>query len=161
MLSNIGKEKTHVVGHSLGTRGITAAIGELGKPEQILFDELVFIAPDMDKLQFDEALPTLTFSSLGITMYVSGNDGPLSVSREVHGEPRIGEAGSYLTLFDGVETIDITDAPRRDIYGHNYHYFNDRVITDLRQLLTVGDRAKVRPGLIQRYQGDQIYWKMY
>lgn len=160
MLSTIGYGQTHVVGHSLGTRGITAAIAELEGHNQHLFDELVLVAPDMDKLEFARDLPALARNTSAITMYVSENDGPLSVSREVHGEPRIGESGEYLTLFDGVETVDVTDAPQRDIYGHNYHYFNDRVISDLRQLLTAGTRASVRAGLKQNKLDASVYWEM-
>lgn len=160
MLSAIGYGKTHVVGHSLGTRGITAAIAELEEQGQHLFDELVLIAPDMDRLEFKQDLPALAKNTSAITVYVSENDSPLSISREVHGEPRLGEGGEYLTLFDGVETIDITDVPRRDIYGHNYHYFNNRVILDLRELLTTGSRAAVRTGLKQNNIDDGVYWEM-
>jgi esterase/lipase superfamily enzyme len=93
-------------------------------------------------------------------MYVSENDGPLRVSQEVHGEPRIGEAGEFLTLFEGVETIDISAVPRRDIYRHNYHYFNERVIEDLSQLLTGGVRAGKRSGLREQTQDGKPYWEM-
>lgn len=160
MLSVIGYGKTHVAGHSLGTRGITSAIVQLEQQNQNLFDQLVLVAPDMDRLEFEQDLPDLIKNTTAITMYVSDNDGPLGISREVHGEPRIGEAGEFLTLFDGVETIDVTEVPQKDIYGHNYHYFNDRVISDLRQLLTTGDRASNRAGLKTNRLDQGIYWQM-
>ena len=160
MLSAVGYGQTHVVGHSLGTRGITAAIAELEDQGRHLFDELVLIAPDMDRRDFEQDLPALAKNASAITVYVSENDSPLSISREVHGEPRLGEGGEYLTLFDEVETIDVTDVPRRDIYGHNYHYFNNRVIVDLRELLTTGSRAAVRTGLKQNNLDEGTYWEM-
>ena len=143
-----------------GTRGIAAAIAQFEADNQYLFDELVLIAPDMDRRAFEQALPELAKNTSAITIYVSENDSPLSISREVHGEPRIGEAGEYLTLFDGVETIDVTEVPLRELSGHNYHYFNDRVISDLRQLLTDGRRAATRTGLNQNKVDQGVYWEM-
>lgn len=160
MTATVGNGLTHVVGHSIGTRGVADAVAELADQEQLKFDELVLIAPDMDKHQFEDNLPALRETVAGMTIYASENDGPLRISREVHGEPRIGEAGEYLTLFDGVETIDITQAPRRDIYGHNYHYFNSRVIQDLEQLLIEGRRAARRPGLTPLTHDEMTYWRM-
>ena len=160
MLDTIGAGKMHAIGHSMGTHGIVTALTDLDDRSQPLFEELVLIAPDMDEVEFQRALPKLDDRVSAVTIYVSDNDSALAVSREVHGESRIGEAGEYLTLFEGVETVDISDAPQRDIYGHNYHYFNDRVITDLRQLLTAGTRASGRPGLKPKALDRQPYWEM-
>ena len=159
MLETFGDGQVDVVGHSLGTRGVTSAIANLEQRGQVLFDELVLIAPDMDSHDFEDVLPHLSRAASGITMYVSENDSPLRISREVHGEPRIGEAGEYLSLFDGVETIDISDFPQWDIYGHNYHYFNEHVIDDLRQLFIQGTRAAQRSGLEKKMRDGKHYWQ--
>lgn len=160
MLTVFGNGVVDAIGHSLGTRGVTGAIAGMGAQEAPLFDELVLIAPDMDRFDFDKALPTLSGTIHGVTIYASENDGPLRASQEVHGVPRIGQAGEYLTLFDGVETIDISNAPRRDIYGHNYHYFNSRITDDMKILLTEGTRAGGRPGLLEKSANGQTYWEM-
>ena len=52
--------------------------------------------------------------------------------------------GTFSPLEDG-DTIDITDAPRRDIIRHNYHYFNSKIAEDMRLLLAEGKRAAERP----------------
>lgn len=155
-----GGGSVDAIGHSLGTRGITAAIAGMDAGETPVFDELILVAPDMDHIDFDEARPGLAKLVAGTTIYVSENDGALKVSQEVHGMARIGQAGEFLTLFEGVETVDISEAPRRDIYGHNYHYFNPRVISDMRILLTAGTRAGERPGLLEQSFNGRIYWKM-
>ena len=160
ILATFGHGRTNVVGHSLGTRGINAAIADLAPQDQPLFDQLVLVAPDMDRPGFESTLPELSRAVTGITIYVSDNDGPLRVSREVHGEPRLGEAGETLMLFEGIETIDVSEVPQRDIYGHNYHYFNERVIADLRHLLTEGARAAERPRLSEQKKNGRTYWKM-
>lgn len=155
-----GGGSVDAIGHSLGTRGVTAAIARMDVGESPVFDELILVAPDMDHIDFDEARPGLAKLVSGTTIYVSENDGALKVSQEVHGLARIGQAGDFLTLFEGVETVDISEAPRRDIYGHNYHYFNPRVISDMRTLLTVGTRAGERPGLLEQSSNGRTYWKM-
>lgn len=160
MLASFGTGKVDAVGHSLGTRGVTGAIAGMEPGVATLFDELVLVAPDMDRYDFEQALPVLARTVSGITIYVSENDGPLRVSQEVHGVPRIGQAGEYLTLFDAVESIDISNAPRRDIYGHNYHYFNSRITDDMRILLTEGTRADGRPGLLEKSASGKTYWEM-
>lgn len=160
MLNSARPASSDVVGHSLGTRGVTAALAELEPASQQLIGELALVAPDMDRLDFERGLPRLSSATGGITIYVSQNDSPLKVSRGVHGEPRLGEAGEHLTLFEGVETIDISEVPQRDIYGHNYHYFNGRVIEDLRKLLVEAKRADARPGLEAAELGNQRYWRM-
>ena len=160
MLASFGTGIVDAVGHSLGTRGVTNAIAGMEPGETPLFDELVLVAPDMDRFDFDAARPVLARAVSDITIYVSENDGPLRVSQEVHGVPRIGQAGEYLILFDGVETIDISNAPRRDIYGHNYLYFNSRITSDMRILLTQGARAGERPGLLEKSANGKTYWEM-
>jgi len=160
MLAAFGNGVVDAIGHSLGTRGVTGAIAGMEAQEAPLFDELVLIAPDMDRFDFENALPTLSRTVHGTTIYASENDGPLRASQEVHGVPRIGQAGEYLMLFDGVETIDISNAPRRDIYGHNYHYFNPRITDDVRILLTEGTRAGGRPGLLVKSVNGKTYWEM-
>ena len=120
----------------------------------------MWIAPDMDRHDFEEVLPQLPGIASGITIYASDTDGPLRASRELHGEPRIGEAGEHLSLFEGVETIDISEVPQTDITGHNYHYFNERVIGDLRQLFIEGTRAAQRSGLKEKTRNNKRYWIM-
>ena len=160
LLESFATGVVDAVGHSLGTRGVTAAIAGMEAREAPLFDELILVAPDMDRFDFEEARPMLSRTVSGTTIYVSENDGPLRVSQEVHGVPRIGQAGEFLTLFEGVETVDISNAPRRDIYGHNYHYFNSRITDDMRILLTEGTRAGDRPGLQMKSMHGKSYWEM-
>lgn len=160
MLLNLGERNTSIVCHSMGTRGIAWAIAELEQQDHHLFDELVIFASDMDKQEFERHLPNLRRVTSGITNYVSEKDTLLRVSRVVSGKPRVGEAGTHLELFEGVETIDITSIPLKLVYGHNYHYLNSRIIFDLRQILALGNRAAARPGLKLSARGEHPYWKM-
>jgi pimeloyl-ACP methyl ester carboxylesterase len=160
MLSLFGAGRVDVVAHSLGSRGASSAVAGVQSRDAPRFGELVLVAPDMNRFDFEKALPALSRNVTGVTIYASDYDGPLRVSEEVHGAPRLGQAGEHLTLYDGVETIDISNAPRRDIYGHNYHYFNGRIAGDMQILLSTGARAGLRPGLMEKRRAGRTYWEM-
>ena len=74
--------------------------------------------------------------------------------------PRLGEAGEHLTVFEGVETIDISNINNRRISGHLYHLFNPEVIEDLTQLLHIGEAASRRPLLKAASHNDLPYWRL-
>jgi hypothetical protein len=72
----------------------------------------------------------------------------------------LGEAGDYLTLFAGVETIDISYTDTRRLSGHLYHLYNPAVVSDLAYLVRTGQGAGRRPGLTARTAGDAVYWQV-
>ncbi len=90
----------------------------------------------------------------------SENDNALRLSQEVHGYPRLGEAGENLTVLEGVETIDISNINSRRMSGHLYHLFSPEVIEDLTQLLHTGEEASQRSLLKEAKHGDLPYWRM-
>ncbi len=157
-----GPGGTDIVAHSLGARGAFQALTRIAWQNQdtTLFEELVLIAPDIDVDTFRHDLPLLKKIVNRITIYVSENDKALKLSREVHGYPRLGEAGASLTTFAGVETIDISLISLQRISGHVYHLSNKAVIDDLGLLLRANTPADDRPGLERRKQAGITYWQM-
>lgn len=142
-----GRGGFDVVGHSLGGRGLAQALADTpalpGSP-QPLVERLVLIAADVDAAVFEQMLPRLARSARHITAYVSGSDNALALSREIHGYPRLGEAGAHLVGLSGVELIDVSELPLRRVSGHLYHLYNEPVILDLRELLNDGLAAADR-----------------
>ena len=157
-----GNGKLDVVAHSLGSRGVLQALVRMAYRERVapLLNELIFIAPDIDADVFRQELPLLQKMANRITVYASENDKPLKLSHEVHGYPRLGEAGDYLTVIEGVETIDISSISNRNYSGHLYHLFNPEVIEDLTRLLHSGEPASRRPGLQSSNRSGLQYWRM-
>lgn len=157
-----GPGNTDIVAHSLGARGAFQALTRIAflNPDQELFGELVLIAPDIDVDTFRHDLPMLQNIVNRVTIYVSENDKALKLSREVHGYPRLGEAGTSLTTFEGVETIDISLISLQRISGHVYHLSNKAVIDDLALLLRANTPADDRPGMERREQAGITYWQM-
>lgn len=156
----VGPDKTHLVAHSLGTRGLIFALEWLGTTPSVVAGELVFLAPDFDAQAFAAHVPRLSPMVRAITVYASENDAPLKVSEQLHGFPRLGQGGDLRTLVAGVETIDVTPAMRYQVLGHEYFYRHPAVLADLRRLLVSGTRAGERTGLRPGLEEGLPYWEI-
>jgi esterase/lipase superfamily enzyme len=157
-----GDENVDVVAHSLGARGIFQALVRLSYRDKSSFilNELVLIAPDIDTDVFRQELDQLKSVVKRITVYVSENDKALKISHEVHGNPRLGQADEHLTIFEEVESIDISAIGSRRFSGHIYHLFNPEVIADLTELLKTGKSAAERSRLEPAQKEGLGYWVM-
>ena len=155
-----GDGSVDVVAHSLGARGIVQALVRLSyrNSGRLLINELVLIAPDIDTDMFGQELAQLHSLVRRITVYVSENDKALKLSQEVHGYPRLGQAGDNLTIFEEVESIDISAIGTRRFSGHIYHLFNPEVIDDLAELLRTGKSAAQRSRLTAARKEGLRYW---
>jgi esterase/lipase superfamily enzyme len=125
-----------------------------------VIDQLVLLAPDFDAQTFGGFLPRLRTVAGRITLYASSNDAPLMVSRQINGYPRLGEAGDYLTVLTGMQTIDVSGIGRNEILGHEYFYYQPLVSADLVELLTTGKTADQRSGLTANSKNDIRYWEI-
>lgn len=157
----IGRGNVQLVAHSLGSRGVIFALQRLAakRPEYKAIDQLVLLAPDFDAQSFVDLLPGILPLVGGITLYASGNDAPLKLSHQLSGYPRLGEAGEYLTVLEGVETIDVSSIGRYQVTGHEYFYFHPLVSADLVALLGAGASAEERPGLQENNRHGLRYWQ--
>ena len=150
MVERFERGKINVVAHSLGTRGIMLAMVLLAQAPQDqgpLLNQVVLIAPDIDVGIFKQYLPLIRPLARHMTVYVSSNDSPLMLSRQVHGYPRLGQAGEHLDGIDGIEIIDLSEIPRRAPTGHIYHLYQDVVIKDLDRLINANQPAVLRSNL--------------
>ena len=162
VVKRAGSCKVDVVAHSLGARRAMQALAQLAynKPATTILNEFILIAPYIDSETFQQEVPVIESSVNRITVYVSENDSALRVSQEVHGYPRLGQAGDELKILEGVETIDISDINTRRISGHLYHLFSPEVIEDLTQLLHTGEAASKRTMLKESSHGGLPYWRL-
>jgi esterase/lipase superfamily enzyme len=139
-----------VAGHSLGARGVVLALYEVASREpDIRLDEVVLLAPDMDFEIFRRMLPRIRPITDRITVYVTSGDRPPAISAQLHGYPRLGEAGNDVETLEGVEVIDLSDLPAASPTGHLYHIHSPSVGEDLDQLLNEGPHAAQRRNLVQ------------
>ena len=153
-----GSGAVDVVGHSLGARGVALALYEVAyRRPDIRLDAIVLLAPDMDFAIFQRLLPRISLIARNVTIYVTDADRPLALSAQLHGYPRLGEAGDHLKTLSGVEVIDLSDIGSEGPTGHLYHVYSKAVGKDLSQLLNDGRHAAERRNLIQTGPNS---WKM-
>lgn len=143
--SRFGNGDVDVIGHSLGARGVVLALYEVAhRAPDIRLGEVVLLAPDMDFGIFQRILPRILPVATSLTVYVSDSDRPLALSAQLHGYPRLGEAGNDVSTLDGVEVIDLSSLPLNSPTGHLYHIYSREVGNDLNQLLNEGKTAAAR-----------------
>ena len=154
-----GPERLNIVAHSLGARGTFRAMQLISrKDDKQHVNELVLLAPDIDADVFRSAFPDLRKVADRITLYSSENDQPLRLSNEVHGHPRLGQAGENLVVLKGMDTIDVSVSGGREVTGHLYHLYNNVVRADLGLLLSNGKKISKRPNMEQLDKDGLPYW---
>lgn len=162
LADRLGPERVQVLAHSLGSRGVIFALERLRaeRESRPLVGQLVLMAPDFDAEVFVERLPMLLPLVSGITLYASGNDTPLKASRQLHQAARLGEAGEFLTVAPGMQTVDVSPLGRYQVMGHEYFRFHPGAAADLAELLGEGRQAAERSGLRPVQSNGLVYWEL-
>ena len=157
-----GAETIHLIAHSMGNRALTRAFADLSEEQGTRlgqqFKNVILTAPDIDADVFKrEIAPAMCKSGAHITLYASSNDRALLASKKVHGYARAGDSGEQLVVVPGIETIDATDA-NTGLLGHSYFAESPDIITDIFKIMSVGEKAEVRAGLVQQTHMAGNYW---
>lgn len=162
LVERFSSSHVQVVAHSMGSRGAIFALRKLAaeRLDPPAIAQLVLLAPDFDSQTFTDQLPLIEPMAANITLYASSNDLPLKLSHQLNGYPRLGQAGDYLTVVKGIDTIDVSLTGRYQLTGHEYFYFNPLVAEDLEMLLGSGLHASMRGGLIPMKQDGIVFWKI-
>ncbi len=126
-----GAGNVNVIAHSMGSRAVTAEIEAIALGESL--DDLILIAPDIDRDIFVEALPTLKDRFRRISVLVTDSDRLLLLSQSINRGQRLGRATDFED--DGVEVIDVTGLEDLGFGNHVYHLKNDKVGDMLRLIL--------------------------
>lgn len=153
----------YVIGHSMGTRGVTQAIKDLVRKRPDLrhrFRGIILAAPDIDAEVFRRDLaPSLKLASKQVTLYASSGDMALQASKKVHGKPRAGDAGDTIVLVPGIETIDVSGVDS-SILAHSYFVESLPVIYDIRQYIRDNMPAARRQPLQSMKNKRGSFWKI-
>ena len=154
--------KINLVGHSLGGRGMAKALANIAQRSNKgpIFNDLILLAPDIDSGLFEQLFPSIRTVVRHASLYVSDKDNALKVSNQLHGYPRLGEAGEYLTILKGLDTIDVTDSGGISASGHLYHLHNSFVLQDIKKVLHSANSDEIRKHRIKQSSRDKMYWKI-
>jgi esterase/lipase superfamily enzyme len=152
-----GARKIHLIAHSMGNRVLSRALKNISQKLDVsaetkpLFNEVILTAPDIDAQVFKDSIaPHIIQTANRFTIYSSSEDLALKASRVVNSfwHQRLGEGGSYLTVFPKYKQINVVDASDIDTnlfaLGHSYHADNISVLADVKQVfqgIPVGDRG--------------------
>lgn len=152
-----GADRVHVIAHSKGGEIVSWAINELD-PGQRLFHQVILAAPDIDADVFRrEIVPKLSKVALRATLYCSGKDRALRMSKAVNGYRRAGDSDGEPFVAPLLDTIDVSSIDTSMI-GHSYYGDCAPVISDIAKLLTNNAPPETRGLLpVQNHKGDD-YW---
>ncbi len=127
----------HIIGHSMGTRGISRAISSLDQTdERNKIKEIILASPDIDADVFvEQIMPRLVTPQSQITIYSSSKDNALLLSRYIHGDERLG--GGQIVYDEYIDFIDATNV-KNDFLGHSYFGNNNSVLSDIYYLIVKG-----------------------
>ncbi|MEX0325750.1 MAG: alpha/beta hydrolase [Puniceicoccaceae bacterium] len=161
---NYPESPIHIIAHSMGNKALLETLDDL---QQVALStgewsigEIILVAPDIDQEIFirDVASRLATMPSRK-TLYVSSKDFPLFASATVYQYPRLGDSRNGVTVVEGVETIDVSDAiPLFE--GHGYYEANKETIEDLYYLINKGLGAEERPLLEAVETEEGKYWRL-
>jgi esterase/lipase superfamily enzyme len=139
----------HIIGHSMGNRGLMRAIGRIaakaerqsGKP----FNQIILAAADVDADSFRQFSAAYAEVCNRTTLYVSTRDRAVEASRWLHKYPRVGLTPPTIVL-PGIDTINVTNADIT-MLGHGYVAAARDVLHDMHALIRYGTPPDARFGL--------------
>lgn len=156
-----GARNIYLVGHSMGSRGLTRAVATLMLERPDLagrFREIILAAPDIDAGVFrDELAPALAKAGRRVTLYASSKDLALKASKEVHGYPRAGDAADGIVVVRGVDTIDASLVDDT-VLAHSYFVESLPVIRDIARMFRGNQPPAQRPQLKRVVGSGGIHW---
>ncbi|AXK73641.1 alpha/beta fold hydrolase [Lysobacter sp. TY2-98] len=163
MADRSGADNLVVVGHSMGSRGLTRAIAALMQERPDLrgrFREVILAAPDIDADVFrSDIAPALAKAGRRVTLYASSKDLALRASKEVHGYPRAGDTEGGVVIVPGIDTIDAS-AVDDSILAHSYFVESIPVIRDIAMMIRTRLAPQRRPSLQAVNANGGVYWRL-
>jgi len=129
-LANLGLlDDVTVIAHSMGSR-MAGHFLKLAKARNKTIPNVVFVAADYPPSIFRQMIaaqgPAVALKSL----YVNQHDRALAVSRIKNGENPVGLGGTYLSLVDDIQTIDVSAVSNGWFDANHAHGFDVKPVAD-------------------------------
>lgn len=147
-LTELGAARVHVIAHSMGNRALVSSLEHfewvtLPKTAAKLA-QVIFAAPDVPKDEFKVVAAKFKGRATRYTLYASSNDLALKASKSIiNTYARAGDASPPLTIVDGVDTIDASEADT-SLIGLRHSYFANKrsILNDIADVLLALDYPK-------------------
>ncbi len=158
-----GAGKVHLIAHSMGNRGLLAAlktiqsrVRESGK--KIEFGQIILAAPDLDVDVFKQAKDAYIQLSSMTTIYTSETDKAVSAAEWLKSYPRLGTLPP-VTVVEDIDTIEVKKNTSLLELGHSYFADTEALLHDIYDLINHGQppNLRIRPREETNELG-QTYW---
>ena len=158
-----GAKRISVIAQSLGSIPVLNLLRDFhnATPTGVAIDQLILVAPDMDRDSFTAVVQAVRGVAKGITLYAASNDRALLLSRNFFGGvPRAGDVPAEGPVqLPGIDTIDITAA---DAVNANtqMNVSANYLLSDIKALLETGVRPpdKRSAHLVAKNTPAGVYW---
>lgn len=151
--------RLHIVVHSMGNRIVLKGLSDL-PPTRVTppVDNLALCAPDVGLSDYRQWTGAVAAKCRRVTLYASGSDSALIISKGKHAEQRAGDAHPPVVV-EGIETVDCSGIDATSFLGHSYYSGNVDVLADLFMVLK-RDLSAERRGHLKASKGrGGSYWK--
>ena len=159
--TNSGANRIHIIAHSMGNRALLEAVNRIQRETpQIQFGQIILAAPDVDADVFEELSETYTLLSEQTTLYVSGKDKAVGMSKWLHSHNRAGFSPPVCVV-KAINTIEVESEAKLLDLGHGYFAGHKKLLEDIYKQLNFNLDANNREGLVvQRVNEINKYWKL-
>jgi esterase/lipase superfamily enzyme len=148
-----GAERIHLFVHSMGSRGFISALERLVAKgaSNITLGQIFFCAPDEDVRTFRDKTSKFPHTYENRTLYVSGEDKAVALSKWLHDHDRVGIIPPVLNYPD-IETIQVNGFGIIKL-GHGYFASAEPIINDIREAIETKKKATERklPMAVENY----------
>jgi len=135
--ANCGADRIHLMAHSMGNRGLLRGLQRIAaraeEASKLKFEQIFLAAPDVDRDVFVQLASLFTRHCTRATLYASGHDLPVFLSKMFHGAPRAGYVPPY-TIVHGIDTVEVPNF-NVDLLGHSYFAQAEALLHDMFDLM--------------------------
>ncbi|MGF1887206.1 alpha/beta hydrolase [Photobacterium profundum] len=161
-IDSLDVDEVVIIGHSMGSLCLAEAIKSY-KSTNKSFKRVALAAADINQDTFvDIYSERMKQFFESVTLYASSSDLALNTSSIVNRSNRIGSVKNGITVIDGIDTIDMSDADKNIFtLGHSYVSKTSEALNDIYYNLVQGLSVESRT-LKTLYTEDSLqYWSIY
>ena len=161
-VANCHADKTHVIAHSMGNRGLLRALQRIAANAhtqgKVKFGQIFLAAPDVDRDLFLDLARMYPQFAERTTLYTSDGDLPVHLSAKLHDAPRAGYFAPY-TVAPGVDTVAVPDFDV-DLLGHSYFAQAEALLHDIFDLMRHNQAPSARQRITPDLHDGATFWKL-
>jgi esterase/lipase superfamily enzyme len=146
--------------HSMGNRGLLRGLQRIAaraeEASKLKFEQIFLAAPDVDRDVFVQLASLFAHHCTRATLYASGHDLPVFLSKMFHSAPRAGYVPPY-TIVHGIDTVEVPNF-NVDLLGHSYFAQAEALLHDMFDLMQRDTAPARRQRIEARSVDGETLW---